>query len=349
MYFLITVKVALKSLLANKLRSFLAVLGIIIGVGAVIAMLAIGAGAQKQIVDRIQAMGTDLLMIRPGLRGTGGVVSGQRVNLKVPDCDAILSEVPEVLAVAPVVNGRAQAKYFEKNESTTVLGTSDSYLSIRNFEIAKGRGFSSGESEQLARVCLIGATVVENLFGEEEPVGATLKVNGINFLVVGVLKAKGDQGWFNPDDQIIVPYLTGMQQVIGTDHLNEIDVQGKPGKDHSTHTKTTRPSRNQRGDEDIGHAADGGRDADVKTRVAGIGEPDREEGEHQIEAHPDESNRQNCSNDNFQSLDAACVHDEDQSASMIKGESIPTRLFSSREPLFDPSTPCLSTSTLTNL
>ena len=231
MYFLITVKVALKSLLANKLRSFLAVLGIIIGVGAVIAMLAIGSGAQKQIVDRLQAMGTDLLVIRPGNRGSGGVTSGTRVNLIVEDCEAILAESSDILAVAPVVQGRAQVKYFENNVSTSVVGTSDSYLGIRNFQIEKGRGFASGESEQLSRVALIGASTAENLFGQEDPVNQTIKVNGMNFKVIGLLKAKGDQGWFNPDDQIIIPYGTAMQQLLGTDHLNEIDVQGKRGAD----------------------------------------------------------------------------------------------------------------------
>jgi putative ABC transport system permease protein len=231
MYFLITIKVALKSLFANKLRSFLAVLGIIIGVGAVIAMLAIGNGAQKQIVDRLQAMGTDLLMVRPGARGSGGVNTGTRINLKVEDCEAILAEVQGIRALAPVVQGRAQAKYFENNTSTTVLGTSDSYLSIRNFKIGKGRGFASGESEQLARVAIIGATTAENLLGQDEPIGATIKLDGINFKIIGVLEAKGDQGWFNPDDQVIVPYATAMQQLLGRDYLSEIDIQGKPGED----------------------------------------------------------------------------------------------------------------------
>ena len=233
MFFLITVKVALKSLFANKLRSFLAVLGIIIGVGAVIAMLAIGSGAQKQITDRLQAMGTDLLMVRPGNRGSGGVTTGTRQNLKVEDCEAIMAEVKNIKAIAPVVQGRAQVKYFENNVSTTVLGASDSYLGIRNFKIAKGRGFASGESEQLARVALIGSATATNLLGQDEPIGAVIKVDGINFTVIGLLETKGDQGWFNPDDQVIVPYMTAMQQLMGRDYLSEIDIQGAPGADLS--------------------------------------------------------------------------------------------------------------------
>jgi len=207
------------------------VLGIIIGVGAVIAMLAIGSGAEKQIVDRIQSMGSDLLMLRPGNRGSGGVTSGTRQNLKVEDCEAILAEVPEIKALAPVVQGRAQVKYFENNVSVSVVGTSDSYLDIRNFKIAKGRGFASGESEQLARVALIGSVTAENLMGTDDPIGTVIKVDGMNFTVIGLLEAKGDQGWFNPDDQAIIPYMTAMQQLVGRDYLSEINIQGAPGKD----------------------------------------------------------------------------------------------------------------------
>ena len=124
MYFVVLLKVAIYSLVANKLRSFLAVLGIIIGVGAVIAMLAIGAGAKAQVLSSISAMGSNLLVVRPGQHGPGGVMTGTQQNLTVEDAQAILAEVPGVGRVAPVVLGRAQLKYFENNSGASVIGSS---------------------------------------------------------------------------------------------------------------------------------------------------------------------------------------------------------------------------------
>ncbi len=218
-------KVAIRSLLANKLRSFLAMLGIIIGVGAVISMLALGAGAQKQVMDRVTAMGTNLLIIRPGSTSRGGVRSGSRENLKIEDAEAILNEVENVVAVAPVVMGRSQLKYLNKNSSTSITGSSSVYLEMRAFEVEKGRGFTSVEESRNARVAVLGATTVETLFGDQDPIGETIKVRGSNFRVIGVLKAKGDQGWFNPDDMVVMPYSTAMKQVVGQSYLSEIDVK----------------------------------------------------------------------------------------------------------------------------
>jgi putative ABC transport system permease protein len=227
------VKVALKSLFANKLRSFLAMLGIIIGVGAVIAMLAMGAGAKKAVMDRIYAMGTDLLVVRPGQHGMHGVMSGTQQNLTLEDAQAVLEKVPGVLQVAPVVGGNAQLKYFNKNARGNVIGTGITYFPTRNFEIEKGRTFTEGEVDRMARVAVLGPVTVQNLFETEDPVNATIKLNGINFQVVGVLKSKGDQGWFNPDDQVLVPYTTAMKQLFGLEYLREIDVQGVKGSDLS--------------------------------------------------------------------------------------------------------------------
>jgi putative ABC transport system permease protein len=233
MYFAILLKVALRSLLANKLRSFLAVLGIIIGVGAVIAMLGIGRGAQENVVSRLKAMGTDLLMVRPGQRGTGGVRTATVQNLTVADAQAILREVPNVLAVAPVSQGRAQVKYYDENNSINILGSSATYFAVRNYQIEKGRIFTEDEAEGLARVAVIGPQTAKELLGGDDPLTATIKVKGINFRVIGVTEAKGDQGWFNPDDIVIVPYTTAMQVLFGNDFLNEISVQGVPGEDQA--------------------------------------------------------------------------------------------------------------------
>jgi putative ABC transport system permease protein len=229
--FWMIIKVALKSLAANKLRSVLAMLGIIIGVGAVISMLALGAGAQKQVMDRISSMGTNLLVVRPGQRGTMGVMSGTQQNLNLEDAETLLKELKNVKALCPVVSGTAQVKYFSNNTRTSVQGSSITYFPIRSYEVEKGEIFSEQDVERHGRVAVIGPVTAENLFGVAEPVGQTIKINGMNFHVTGVLKSKGDQGYYNPDDQIIIPYTTAMRQLFGLDYLREIDVQAHDAGD----------------------------------------------------------------------------------------------------------------------
>ncbi|MDR3077206.1 MAG: ABC transporter permease [Planctomycetota bacterium] len=217
-------KVGLKALLANKLRTFLAVLGIIIGVAAVISMLALGAGTRDSILQRVSSMGTDLLIVRPGQAGRRGVVSGSAQTMTLEDALAVAAEVPGVRLVSPVVSGGLQLKYFGRNTFTQVYGVASSYLAIRNFELDHGRGFTDLETERMARVAVIGPTTAENLFGRDEPVGETIKLKGVNYRVIGVLKGKGDQGWSNPDDQVIIPVTVAMKQVLGVNRVREIDV-----------------------------------------------------------------------------------------------------------------------------
>jgi putative ABC transport system permease protein len=235
MFFWMIIKVALKSLTANKLRSILAMLGIIIGVGAVISMLAIGAGAQKRILDQFEVFGTNLLTIRPGQLGSGGVMSGTRQDLKLDDAAALV-KVPGLTGVAPVVGGNAQVKYMDRNTHTNVQGVSVNYFQMRNFEIDKGEYFTDLDCDHEARVAVLGPLTATNLFDDDNPVGKVVKVNGINFRVVGVLKAKGDQGWYNPDDQIVVPYSTAMKQLLGVDYVREIDAQFQDGVDADKET-----------------------------------------------------------------------------------------------------------------
>lgn len=225
MLFWTIIKVALKSLFASKLRTFLAMLGIIIGVASVISMLALGAGAQKQVMERIASMGTNLLIVHPAQRGLRGVMSDTSQRLKLEDLKAILEKVPSVYQVAPAVRGSSQVKYFNKNIQTTVIGSSITYFPIRNYIIDKGRSFSENEVDRMARVAVIGPTTAENLFGEKNPIGETVKIKGINFSIVGVTRAKGSQGWRNPDDQVTIPYTTAMKQLFGLDYIHEIDIQ----------------------------------------------------------------------------------------------------------------------------
>lgn len=225
MLFWTIIKVALKSLFTNKLRTFLAMLGIIIGVGAVISMLALGAGAQKRVMERIASMGTNLLVVHPGQRGFRGVMSGTSQRLKLADTEAILEQVSGVYQVAPVVRGNSQLKYFNKNTRSVVIGSSITYFPVRNFEIEKGRSFTEGEVERMARVAVLGPITSGNLFEEASPVGETIKIKGINFRIVGITKAKGSRGRHSPDDRVIIPYTTAMKQLFGLDYLHEIDIQ----------------------------------------------------------------------------------------------------------------------------
>jgi len=230
MLFWVIVKVGLKSLWANKLRSLLAMLGIIIGVGAVIAMLAMGAGAKGQVMSRLSAMGSNLLIIRPGQARGMGVIVGANQRLTLEDALA-LREVEGVNRLAPVVSGTQQIKYMSRNTRPSITATSTTYLPIRDFHVEKGRPFTEGEVESSARVVILGPVTATNLFDQDDPIGETVKIKGINFTVIGVTKAKGDQGFFNLDDQAFIPYTVGMKQVLGQDYLREINVQAHEGAD----------------------------------------------------------------------------------------------------------------------
>jgi putative ABC transport system permease protein len=203
-------------------------------VGAVIAMLAIGTGAKQQVLDRISSMGTDLLIIRPSPKGTAGVMSGTQLNLSDDDAREILQKIDNVKSIAPVVGRNFQIKFLNENTNTQVLGCTPTYLAIRDFEIDTGKMFTDFDIDHWNRVAVLGPVTASNLFGFSDPVGQTIKVNGVNFLVTGVLKPKGDQGWFNPDDQVIVPYTVDMHILMGVDYLREIDVQCEPGCDLET-------------------------------------------------------------------------------------------------------------------
>jgi putative ABC transport system permease protein len=230
MLFWTILKVAVKSLIANGMRSFLAMLGIIIGVGAVVSMLALGAGAQQQVLQRVQNMGSNLLSIRPAHRRRGGV-SGTRQNLTLDDAQAIVSDVPGVKEVAPIVRGSAQLKYFNENAPASVIGSAVTYFSTRNNSVASGRLFSEGEVVRGARVAVIGPDLATLLFNGNDPVGETVKIQGINFDIVGLLKEKGDGDRDNIDEAVVVPYTVAMKRLFGETRLRDIDVCAEEGAD----------------------------------------------------------------------------------------------------------------------
>jgi len=224
-----TVNVALEALRANRLRSFLTMLGIVIGVAAVIAMVALGRGAEKSVNERIAALGTTLISVLPGQqRGMGGIASSvDRADLTLDDAVAIESRAKYVVAVQPEMSRQLQIQYGNQNANTTVVGTSANYLEVRNFQLAAGRMFGEGEDAARRRVVVLGSEAANNLgmSAPEMVVGEQIRVNGVQFEVIGVLATKGQAGGFgDPDDQVLIPIRTAQSRVIGGDRLRSINI-----------------------------------------------------------------------------------------------------------------------------
>jgi putative ABC transport system permease protein len=214
-----TLRIAFRALRVNKTRSALTMLGIIIGVGAVIAMLAIGTGASRRIAEQISSMGSNLIMILPGATTAGGVRmgAGTQPTLTMGDAEAILKECPAVADVAPVLGGVAQVVYGHQNWSTGVTGTTPSMLQVRDWPIASGRSFTDQDVKSATKVCLLGQTVIDNLFGDADPVGQAVRIKKIPFTVVGVLDRKGQSPTGqDQDDVIYVPVTTAQKKLFGT-------------------------------------------------------------------------------------------------------------------------------------
>ena len=221
--------VALGALRANKLRSVLTMLGIVIGVAAVIAMIALGNGAQKSIQERIASLGTTLLTVQPGqLRAGGGIiVQEMRQRLTMDDAKALMQRGQSLAAVQPEMSRQFQVQYLNKNTNTRVVGTTSNYLEVRRFKLQTGTMFSESDDRNRQRVAVVGPTVVTNL-GLQTPealIGEPIRIRGIQFTVIGVLESKGQANAFNdPDDQILVPIETARFRLMGADRVNSISV-----------------------------------------------------------------------------------------------------------------------------
>lgn len=217
------------SLIANKMRSILTMLGIIIGVAAVIALVSIGNGVKQDIQNSISSLGSNLLMVMPGAPRTPGVrpSAGSMKSLKVADYEAI-SKLDGVKAASPMTNGSYVVIYQNKNWTTSVSGVSYNYLDVNNWSMKSGRFLSEKNVQNRERVAVVGKTVVKNLFGDEDPVGAEIRVKNIPFRIIGVLNSKGSGAMGNDqDDMVIIPYTTAMERVEGVDYLRMIYVTGK--------------------------------------------------------------------------------------------------------------------------
>ena len=220
-----SLKVALRALQINKMRSFLTMLGIIIGVGAVIVMVAIGAGAREMIAQQIASMGSNLLMIVPGATTAGGarMGGGSASSLTSDDAKAIKEECPAIKTVAPFWGGVTQIVYGNQNWNTTVTGTLPSYFEIREWPLAKGRNFSDQETSGAVKVAIIGQSIVENLFGSEDPLGQIIRIKKIPFTVIGVLSEKGQSSYgTDQDDVIYIPLSTAQKRVFGSQLPNRV-------------------------------------------------------------------------------------------------------------------------------
>ena len=217
------------SLIANKLRSLLTMLGIIIGVAAVIALVSIGNGVKQDIEDSISSLGSNLLVVLPGAPRTPGArpSQGSMKSLKISDYEAI-AKLEGVTAASPMTNGSYVVIYQNKNWTTSVAGVNANFQDVNNWTMTSGRFFSDKNVQNRERVAVVGQTVVKNLFADEDPVGKEIRVKNIPFRVIGVLKSKGNGTMGNDqDDTVLIPYTTSMERVEGIDYLRMVYVVAK--------------------------------------------------------------------------------------------------------------------------
>ena len=221
-----TIGVAFGAIRANPLRSVLTMLGMVIGVGAVITMVALGTGAQAAVEEQIQSLGTDLLAIYPGQSFMHGVARGDRVSVTMDDAEALAIDGYALRAVVPEMSRRQQIEYGNANASVNVMASTAEYIEIQNQPIVAGKMFTEADSDQRRRVVVLGSSVPEMLGGNGVAmIGQQLSIRGIPFEIIGLLDEKGAQGHNNPDEQVLIPLKTGQFRVFGTDRLRAITVQ----------------------------------------------------------------------------------------------------------------------------
>lgn len=225
------IKIALDAIRRNKIRSFLTMLGIVIGVAAVIAMLAIGQGSNESIRSTISSMGTNLINIMPASRNRGGVQMGRSASqtLQVKDIEYLKKNSALIEAISPEVNSSGQIVYGSNNWPTTVYGGNEDYSYIKKYEVKTGRMYSTQDIKSAAKVCLVGQTVVDNVFDKnQDPIGKNIRFNNIPFKVIGILKEKGNNTFGqDQDDMILVPYTTVLKRITRQTYLRAIVVSAK--------------------------------------------------------------------------------------------------------------------------
>jgi putative ABC transport system permease protein len=223
-----SLKTAYRGLVTNKLRSFLTLLGIMIGVAAVVAMISIGTGASSYVSAQIRGLGSNLLIVTPGRAATGqggaSQAQGTGQNLTMADADAIKHEVSGISLMSPELAGQAQVIYQDKNVSTSVSGVTGTYEAVHNFHVLYGDFLGTEDQNVGAAVAVLGQNVVVNLFGEANPIGAVIKIKNVPFKVIGIMESKGG-GFGNQDDTILIPLSTAQRRLFGADYLRSIYIQ----------------------------------------------------------------------------------------------------------------------------
>lgn len=218
-----------RTLMANKVRSLLSMLGILIGVAAVVAMLALGSGAQKSIEEQLSSMGSNLLVLRTGNVRVGGVMqeSGSRIRLSLDDIDILKKSIPEIQDISASSSSRGQVTFQNKNWNTSIAAVSPSYEKMRSVSPDFGRFFTEAEGQKRSLVAVLGRRVAKELFADQNPIGQFIKINRVNFTVIGLLPVKGTSGPQDMDDRIIIPVQTGMYRLFGKDYVESLDIQVK--------------------------------------------------------------------------------------------------------------------------
>jgi len=226
-----TIVVAFQSIRANKLRAVLTMLGIIIGVGAVITMVALGSGAQKAVEDRIAALGANVLTVFAGQGRFGGIRITDQTILSTDDYEALVRGATLLKAVVPEMQQSLQVKYGNQNSNVNIVGTTPNYIQVRNYTVPNGRMFTSGDDEARQRYAVLGAAVPRMLGANPAAmINQTIQIRGINFEIIGILSEKGAAGgWGNPDEQILIPLQTAKYRVFGSDRLRSMSVQVADG------------------------------------------------------------------------------------------------------------------------
>ena len=228
MLFSESLRMAITALLANKMRSILTMLGIIIGVGSVIVMIAIGLGVQQTVTSSIASLGSNMIIVTPGSTNQGGVRSaaGSSQTLKLDDAEAIKKKIKNIDYVSPTVNSSYQVVYGNQNWNSSVYGVTPEFLNIRDLTVSTGSFISNQDLESRNRVAVIGTTVATNLFGETNPVGKNIRVNNQPYKVIGVLESKGQSSMgSDQDDMVIVPLTTAQERLMGITYIRTINIQ----------------------------------------------------------------------------------------------------------------------------
>ena len=234
-------KIAVRALIRNKLRAILTMLGIVIGVASVIAMLAIGEGSKQSIREKMSSMGTNMIIIMPITNGGLNIGAKSLLSMKYSDVESLRNEAVNLSSVSPEVRVNVEVIYGNENTQTTIHGVSEEYFTIRKLEIKSGRLFNSGEIRSMSKVCLLGQTAVDNLFGEgADPVGMNIRIKKVPFQVIGVVKKKGENDMgLDLDDCIIAPYTTVQRRLAAIDYINGIYASAISGEKSADAIKET--------------------------------------------------------------------------------------------------------------